>query len=98
MATNNGSDTITDFTLGVDEIVVDASAFGGDLTVGTLPAEQFVLGGPGAVSDSDDRFIFNPTTNVLLFDSDGNGSNSAIALANFSNDVTLSNEDITIIA
>ncbi|MEM9275838.1 MAG: CRTAC homolog protein [Cyanobacteria bacterium P01_F01_bin.143] len=98
LATNNGSDTITDFTIGLDEIVIDASAFGGDLAVGTLPAEQFVLGGPGAVSDSDDRFIFNPTTNVLLFDSDGNGSNSAIALANFSNDVTLSNEDITIIA
>lgn len=93
---NRGGDTITDFALGQDSIVVSASGFGGDLSTGTLDASQFVIG--NAASDSDDRFIYNANTSRLLYDSDGSGGNGVRIIANLSNGAVLSNEDIEVIA
>ena len=95
-ALNHGVDTITDFDVSEDLIVVDASAFGGGLIPGVLDASQFTLG--ATAQDSNDRFIFNPNNDRLLYDSDGNGSASPRAIANLSNGVTLDNSNIQIIA
>ena len=92
---NQGGDTITDFTPGVDAIAISAAAFGAGLTVGTLAANRFVVG--SSANDTGDRFIYNDNTNRLLFDADGSGSGNAITLATFSGNPTLSNTDIEII-
>ncbi len=92
---NHRNDVITDFTAGVDTIVVSASAFGGGLTVGILDASQFVLG--NVALDQGDRFLYNFNNNRLLFDVDGTGSNSAIVVATLNNGSIISNEDIEII-
>jgi Ca2+-binding RTX toxin-like protein len=96
IATNEGVDTITDYNLTDDTVAISATGFGGGLTVGILDASQFVLG--SVAQDSSDRFIYNATTDRLLYDSDGNGANTAQAIANFTNNITLSNQEIEIIA
>ncbi len=95
-ALNQGGDTITDFTVGEDLIVISASGFGGGLIAGTLDESQFVVG--TAASDSDDRFIYNANSDRLFYDSDGNGTNQQRAIASFTNGVVLSNEDIEVVA
>ena len=95
-ARNHSGDTITDFNVSQDVVVIDASAFGGGLTPGVLSANQFVLG--ASAQDSNDRFIFNDSTDRLLFDTDGNGGATPVVVATFSNGVTLDNNNIEIIA
>lgn len=95
-ALNHGVDTITDFDTAADLIAIDASAFGGGLNPGILSDSQFVLG--ATAQDSDDRFIFNPNTDRLLYDADGNGGANPVLLANFSNGVTLDSDNIQIVA
>ncbi|ELS01009.1 hypothetical protein,putative calcium-binding protein [Xenococcus sp. PCC 7305] len=92
---NQGGDTITDFTSGVDAIAISAAAFGAGLTVGTLSASKFVVG-TGA-TDAGDRFIYNNNTDRLLFDADGTGSINAITIATFNGNPTLNSGDIEII-
>ena len=84
--------------------MISASSFGGGLTPGILPGNKFVLGSTANnAGDLEEirsavRFIYNANTDRLLYDSDGTGANSPIAIANFSNDIVLSNGNIEIIA
>lgn len=96
VALNDAVDTITDFNLAEDTITISAAGFGGGLTLGILDPSQFVIG--SNAQDSSDRFIYNTNTDRLLYDSDGNGATTAKAIANFTNDITLSNQNIEIIA
>ena len=89
------NNNILDFTA-EDVVAISASGFGAGLTAGTVSADIFTLG--NSASDADDRFIFNPNNGRLLFDSDGTGANAQIVLATFSGDVTISNDDLEIIA
>lgn len=95
-STSDRNDRITDFESGTDVIVIDRSAFGGEISLGILEESQFMLG--NASVDTNTRFIYNSNNDRLLFDSDGTGSNEAIVIANFSNNPTLENTDIEIIA
>lgn len=70
-----GVDTITDFKKsGADKIVLDAEMFSA-LEEG-LAEENFVIG--IEAKDADDYLIFNPTTQTLSYDADGNGKGEAI--------------------
>ena len=95
-ALNHGGDTITDFDVSQDFILIDASAFGGGLIPGDLDASQFVIG--VSAQDDNDRFIFNPNNDRLLYDADGSGGTGTTLLATFSNGVTLSSNNIRIVA
>jgi Ca2+-binding RTX toxin-like protein len=95
-AINHRIDTINDFTPGQDTLVFSASGFGGGLTVGTLPATQFVLG--TASADSSDRFIYNNNNGQLFFDADGTGTSGQLLIATLANVPTLGNQNISIIA
>jgi Ca2+-binding RTX toxin-like protein len=93
-ATNEGIDTIQDFSAAEDMIQIRASAFGGGLTAGTLlSASQFHLG--SAAQDSNDRFIFDGRN--LFFDADGSGRTAQIHLATFSNNPSLSAANIRMV-
>lgn len=61
-----------------DVILVSADGFGGDLTPGVLPSEQFTVG--NSASDPNHRFILHKPLlglgdDVLYYDPDGDGTN-----------------------
>jgi Ca2+-binding RTX toxin-like protein len=92
---NEAKDTITDFQVTEDKIWVNSSGFG-NLPVGTLGMEAFVRGS-GATSLAH-RFIYNPSSGLLSFDGDGNGSGSAIELAQLPSGLALTNANIIVFA
>ncbi len=72
------ADKIVDFGFGGvrDKIVLQQSAFG-DLALGELLADQFVVG--TAAADADDRIILN--AGKVYYDADGNGAGMAVMIA-----------------
>jgi Ca2+-binding RTX toxin-like protein len=94
-ATNEGIDTITDFSVGSDYLLIKGSAFGGGLVSGdTITSAQFIIG--TAATNASQRFIYNSTSGALFFDVDGNGATSAIQFATLSPKLGLTFEDIFI--
>ena len=79
VTTADGSDTITDFASGTDKIYIVAANFG--LTAGA-GANLVINGTPSSAAAA---FVYNSTTGVLGFDSDGNGAGAATQLATLSN-------------
>jgi len=84
-------DTITDFKVGEDFIVLSKYAFG----IG-LPGDPFPVSGffaTGHAKDADDRIIYKPGSGDLLFDADGNGSGKAVVFAHLHSGLALSESD-----
>ena len=79
VTTGDGSDTITDFVSGTDKIYIVAANFG--LTAGA-GANLVINGTPSTAAAA---FVYNSTTGVLGFDSNGNGAGAATQLATLSN-------------
>lgn len=92
-ASNEGADTITDFTSGTDTVLLRGVNFGG-LEAGTLSSANFAL---DAAGDRNDFLIFDQSSNTLLYDADGNGAGVGVEIASFSNGAILSAADIEII-
>jgi Ca2+-binding RTX toxin-like protein len=91
-----GVDTITDFVVTDDVILVSAKGFGGGLTPGGfLRAEQFTLG--ASSQDYGDRFIYNGTTGALYFDIDGKGGAAQVQIASLSPNLAMSKQNIFVI-
>ncbi len=80
MSTALGSgnvDTIADFQVGVDDILLARSVFA---AIGTsLSADEFLVGN-GAL-DANDFLILDTTTGRLSYDADGFGSGAAVHFA-----------------
>ena len=98
-----GIDTITDFNVVEDKILISASGFGSGLTppsIGVesiaLPFEQLRMG-TSALTDSD-RFIYDGNSGGLFFDADGIGPQGQSQLAQLSPGLAFSNENIHIIS
>lgn len=102
---SDGGDLITDFTQAEDLIGIIRSGFGinglvdhgagGALDFGS---EYFASNTTGrATVSGHGQFIFNQTTDVLLWDPDGTGRKSAIVIARFATDVDLSASDLFLI-
>lgn len=88
-----GIDTITDFLVVDDTIIVSASGFGGGLVAGAaITPDQFTIGS-GAV-DAADRFIYNSKTGGLFFDVDGTGGMAQMQISSLSTGLLLTNNDI----
>ncbi|ELR98853.1 choice-of-anchor Q domain-containing protein [Gloeocapsa sp. PCC 73106] len=84
---DEGIDTIEDFDEGNDLIGISVDGFGGELEIGSLSSDQFVIG--RRATESQHRFIFNSNQGNLFYDSDGSGDAERIQIATFSNDVSL---------
>jgi|GEM_PF-1047776 len=80
-------DTITDFTLGTDKIVLDDDIFTtlgiiGTTTGAALNAATFYKGaGVTAVHASTDRILYDTTSGKLYYDADGLSTTAAVQIA-----------------
>jgi len=88
-----GVDTITDFSNTgkiKDKLYLNATGFG--LEKGTLTSDQFTL--ESAASNSSHRFIYN--NGSLFYDADGNGAETQVHLATFTDAPVLGVSDIVL--
>lgn len=73
-------DTITDYKIGTDKIVLDHTVFKNLGTkYGTIKTGAFYAG--EAAHDASDRVIYNPATGALFYDPDGTGAKAAVQIA-----------------
>lgn len=87
-------DTVLDFTVGTDRIVLENDIFTG-LASRKLPAGAFQLG--SVALDADDRILYDSPTGTLYFDVDGAGAAPATEFAILSPGLALSNLDFLIV-
>jgi Ca2+-binding RTX toxin-like protein len=99
-APGTGIDSITDFRVIDDTLVVSASQFGGGLTVGTaIDSSQFLIGaGATTATTADHRFIYNSTNGALFFDPDGTNAIALTQIATLSTKLAMTHLDIFAIA
>lgn len=90
-----GVDVITDFSPGLDRLVLAGTQFGG-LPQGTLAASAFEVG--SQANRRATRILFEPSGMVqrLWVDLDGSGAAKAELLAEFTNAATLTSNDILV--
>lgn len=88
-------DTITDFTVIDDTILLKASAFGG-LPKGTLSSAAFHASTTGLAHDASDRFIYETDVDKLWYDANGNAAGGRILVADINN-VNFTRADILLI-
>jgi Ca2+-binding RTX toxin-like protein len=92
-----GIDTITDFSVVDDTIVVSALGFGGGLVAGAaITPDQFAIG--ASAVDAADRFIYNSKTGALFFDVDGTGGMAQMQISSLATGLGLTNNDIFVVA
>lgn len=97
-ASNEGSDSISDFVTGTDVIEVVRGGFLGGLKVGmNLLAEgRFVEGAVATAARG--QFLYDATTGTLRWDSDGTGVRASVVLAELGAGTALVGSDIVVIA
>lgn len=87
-------DTILDFTVGFDLVVLENDIFIG-LAPGKLTSAAFRIG--NAALDADDRILYDSATGMLQFDTDGAGGSSASTFASLSPGLALTQSSILIV-
>jgi Ca2+-binding RTX toxin-like protein len=87
-------DTITDFSVADDTIRLDDAIFT-VLTPGNLSPDAFVIG--SGATDPLDRIIYNDSTGALYYDSDGDGSGSAIQFATVNTGLAMTAADFVVV-
>ncbi|MBN3922907.1 cadherin-like domain-containing protein [Nostoc sp. NMS4] len=92
-----GYDTIADFTLGDDTILISKAEFALVQSQNTTLDSGLFRLGTSAIAGGD-RFIYDQTTGNLFFDADGTGKAAQVQIAQFSNQAMLTNVNITVIA
>lgn len=70
----DGADSLIDFAVSDDVLVIDATVFGGGLLAGQpLSADQFVSGNPPQPSHAHGQFLYDSILGDLYWDGDGTG-------------------------
>jgi Ca2+-binding RTX toxin-like protein len=88
------TDTITDFQVGIDRMVLRGSSFG-QLPLGALNTSMFEVGSTATTAST--RFIYDPSDGSLYFDADGSGAGAALKFAILSNLPSLTATDFLIV-
>lgn len=89
-------DTITDFSVVDDTIVLKSSAFGG-IAKGVLSLAAFHSNTTGLAHDASDRFIYETDTDRLWYDSNGSTAGGVRVMVADLNDAAFTRFDILII-
>jgi RTX toxins and related Ca2+-binding proteins len=88
-------DTITDFKVDVDTIVLSGQIF---TAIGsTLNGSEFRANSTGLARDGNDHVIYDRTTGALFYDPDGSGGQQAVQFARLSSGLALSHSDFDIV-
>ncbi|HST37485.1 MAG TPA: calcium-binding protein, partial [Allosphingosinicella sp.] len=90
----NNIDTIADFVVADDTILLDDAVFAA-LGLGALNPNAFVVGATAA--DADDRIIYNSATGNLFYDADGSGVGAQIQIAALTGNPVLTASDFMVI-
>ncbi|WP_019904388.1 M57 family metalloprotease [Methylobacterium sp. 77] len=88
-------DTLTDFKVRLDTIVLDDDIFTA-LNDGTLSASEFRIG-TGA-RDSSDHMIYDVASGLLSYDADGSGAGAQVAFAHLKANLALTYTDFLVVA
>jgi hypothetical protein len=91
-ATNQGTDTITDFTIADGDRLAFTSAQFGGLPLGPLALNQLA-----AVEDNIARFIYNPGTGLLQYDSNLAATGGLLGIATLTGTPAITNNQIVIV-
>ncbi|ANY80768.1 hypothetical protein BB934_23150 [Microvirga ossetica] len=93
--TNSTADTIADFSVKYDTIILDKSIFKVAATSeGIMSSGAFWRG--SKAHDADDRIIYDKSAGVLYYDPDGTGAKAAIQFAKLSKNLALTYKDFLI--
>ena len=87
-------DTIGDFEVGIDSILLKSTVFSAINGVGTLDAEAYHEG--SAAAEADDRIIYDSTSGFIFYDADGSGAGAAVLFAKVTPGTDLSNTDFIV--
>ncbi|MBB3121928.1 Ca2+-binding RTX toxin-like protein [Massilia violacea] len=93
--TDQGVDSITDFTSGTDIIQVLGNNFGLEAGVAVVLVSATTT---PASSGTAAQFLYNTTSGALYFDQDGVGSNAAVQIATLTGQKALAVSDIVVVA
>lgn len=96
-ASNQGGDTITDFSAAAGDRLLFASANFGPLAAGPLGSGRLLNTATGRATTTTQRFVFNTSTRQLRYDADGTGPSAAVPIATLSGVSSLSAHAILIV-
>lgn len=89
IARNEGRDTITDFTIGSDELGFNRAVFD------AITASSFISGaGKIAATTASQRYLYDTTTRILRYDPDGSNAQAAVTVATLSGVNSLRSSDL----
>jgi Ca2+-binding RTX toxin-like protein len=88
-------DTIRDFNVADDTIVLDRSVFTAFGAAGAIDAGAFSIGSKAL--DADDHIIYNQATGGLFYDSNGSAAGGSVQIAKLSAGLPLTFEDFFIV-
>ena len=88
-------DDITDFEVGIDQIVLENSIFTKLAAIGTLSADFFHVGAGAA--DLNDFIIYDDATGALYYDSNGSASGQQVQFAHLDPGLTLTHTDFFVV-
>jgi Ca2+-binding RTX toxin-like protein len=88
-------DTITDFNVADDTIMLDDAIFSSSLGVGNISSGELVIG--SAALDANDRLIYDSNTGALSYDADGVGGSAQVQFARLSPGLALTDLDFLVI-
>jgi len=89
-------DTITDFVIGDDLIVLDDAVFS-ELDQGALDSASFVAGTDPVALEADDYVLYDTGTWALYYDADGSDATVAVQFATLTSTPTLAASDIWVV-
>ncbi|MBA3525775.1 MAG: M10 family metallopeptidase C-terminal domain-containing protein [Sphingomonas sp.] len=87
-------DTITDFSIADDTLLLEQGVFNAIGSIGTLAETAFHLG--TAAADADDRIVYDQANGRIYYDADGNGAGEAVLFANVTAGTPLTNLDFEV--
>lgn len=97
-ALTDGTDLIRDFQRGVDDIVVDASGFGGGLRAGALPGASLVIGANPKATLTTGQFLYDTDDGRLFFDANGRATGGLVHVATLTGAPAITALDFVIVA
>ncbi len=97
-AARGGADTVQDFAIGSDKLVIDASGFGGGLAAGELTAGHLISAATPVATQAFSQFLYDSDNGRLYFDENGKADGGVILFAQLAGAPVLSVTDFLLVA